>query len=581
MEKQYSLQSLILNSEQGADEKTSLLYHRGNLSYVNNDPALNSDEMVSFDTYFNMLYTGLFRQYTSVEKIVVAVTLQGKGRIELLGVEPDNKERLIADEAFDCKKHRQVELLKDYPLSEIPDNCFIRIYSEELTQIKTGGLYTTEKPQVTPNFACCFCTYKREKEIQRNVKGIVEGILENPASVLHGNTEVYIADNGHTLTEEMFFNDDVHVFENKNYGGSAGFTRCMIESQIGKNKGKHSHVVLMDDDALIYPEILERTAKLIRYLKPEYQDYFIGGAMLSLQEPNVQVENGSIWTGTHNTLVGEDVDLRMRENLLLNQNDAADYNAWFYSCIPSGFIKENNLPLPLFIHGDDINYGLRGNALIRMNGICIWHPDPRKSQRPYMEYYNARNYLIVDTKTSVERTALKTYLTELKPILSNAVRYRYAEAQYRIRGCDDYLRGIDWLKKLDAEENNNSVMKWIPSEKISISGKDSIIKNSDNKKIELLMNWIMPAKNRFRAFSADIPWDKMRILGTKRYAIVDMNTMNGLVYEKSYRKMLSVMAQSTGLFFKFLTRYENVSREWDERKEELELYKYWKDYLNI
>ena len=103
MEKQYALQSMIFDFKRGKDENFSLLFHRGKVSYETNEPVLKNNEMISFDTYFNMLYTGAMRKYLCVEKIAVAMTLCGKGRAELIGVDQDNSESLIAEASFDYK----------------------------------------------------------------------------------------------------------------------------------------------------------------------------------------------------------------------------------------------------------------------------------------------------------------------------------------------------------------------------------------------------------------------------------------------------------------------------------------------
>lgn len=71
-----------------------------------------------------------------------------------------------------------------------------------------------------------------------------------------------------------------------------------------------------------------------------------------------------------------------------------EYNGWWFCCIP---LAEHfrGFPLPVFIHGDDIEYGLRFNKkIMTMNGIGVWHDafDNRKASS--MEYYDMRNTLI-------------------------------------------------------------------------------------------------------------------------------------------------------------------------------------------
>lgn len=45
------------------------------------------------------------------------------------------------------------------------------------------------------------------------------------------------------------------------------------------------HALLMDDDIVIEPEALVKTYQILTLLKDEYEDAFIGGAMLRLDKP--------------------------------------------------------------------------------------------------------------------------------------------------------------------------------------------------------------------------------------------------------------------------------------------------------
>ena len=44
--------------------------------------------------------------------------------------------------------------------------------------------------------------------------------------------------------------------------------------------------------------------------------------------------------------------------------------------ISTKLIKENGLPLPIFVRGDDIEFSMRNNKeIVSLNGINVWH-DP-------------------------------------------------------------------------------------------------------------------------------------------------------------------------------------------------------------
>ena len=56
-------------------------------------------------------------------------------------------------------------------------------------------------------------------------------------------------------------------------------------------KPEATHGLLMDDDIMILPESIFRTYQLLRFMKPEFQTAFIGGAMLLLEDKDIQHED--------------------------------------------------------------------------------------------------------------------------------------------------------------------------------------------------------------------------------------------------------------------------------------------------
>ena len=86
----------------------------------------------------------------------------------------------------------------------------------------------------------------------------------------------------------------VTIYPNMNAGGAGGFTRGMIEIlKANENGAGVTHVLVMDDDIVLDTDVLLRTYTLLSLRKPEYADVFVGGAMLRLDRPNIQVENGA------------------------------------------------------------------------------------------------------------------------------------------------------------------------------------------------------------------------------------------------------------------------------------------------
>ena len=151
------------------------------------------------------------------------------------------------------------------------------------------------------------------------------------------------------------------VSPNKNAGGVGGFTRGIIEAMSLAKQRDISHVLLMDDDAMIEPASLEVTYSFLSVLKEEYQDYTLAGSIIQLNKPYLQYEEGAQWNQGAIEALKHKVDLREVKVLLLNEDESekVEYAGWWYCCIPLSVISKENLPLPLFIHRDDVEYGLR------------------------------------------------------------------------------------------------------------------------------------------------------------------------------------------------------------------------------
>jgi galactofuranosylgalactofuranosylrhamnosyl-N-acetylglucosaminyl-diphospho-decaprenol beta-1,5/1,6-galactofuranosyltransferase len=60
------------------------------------------------------------------------------------------------------------------------------------------------------------------------------------------------------------------------------------------------------------------------------------------------------------------------------ENLEVDYGAWRFCCLHSDCFRQVGLPLPLFIRGDDCEYGLRlrahGVKTLPLPGVRVWHP---------------------------------------------------------------------------------------------------------------------------------------------------------------------------------------------------------------
>ena len=172
--------------------------------------------------------------------------------------------------------------------------------------------------------------------------------MENPDSPLYRHLYVFISDNAKTLEAEKIIGNSsyIRINPNRNVGGVGGFTRGIIESLNAKSSLDLSHVLLMDDDAVIEPHCLETNYVFLSLLKKEYKDFVVAGAIMREDEPNIQYEAGARWNRGNIEALRHYVDMRKLSNLLRNEKEEpAEYTGWWYTCYPLSIIDKNNLPL--------------------------------------------------------------------------------------------------------------------------------------------------------------------------------------------------------------------------------------------
>ena len=94
---------------------------------------------------------------------------------------------------------------------------------------------------------------------------------------------------------------------------------------------------------------------------PQYKDITVGGAIFLLDTPHIQYECGASWN--KGVLIPNYHVMDMRNPYMVVCTECEDvkneYMGWWYCCMPLELISKDNLPLPVFIHRDDVEYCLR------------------------------------------------------------------------------------------------------------------------------------------------------------------------------------------------------------------------------
>jgi GT2 family glycosyltransferase len=268
---------------------------------------------------------------------------------------------------------------------------------------------------------------------------------------------IFVVDNGAEIPiQSMEF---LHIFHNRNTGGSGGFQRGLEE--IRKFSVDFSHVIFMDDDVEFEIDAFYILFDFLKQVDDRYVDHPVAGRMFCMDKPMIQYTAPEIWNGGNLEHVGfmQDMSDDKTPNGTVVYDCGADYGGWWFCCYPMSFAKNNDV-IPFFIHCDDVEYGLRcGKKPIIITGVRVWHGTFEKRQTPLMLYYDTRNPLFVNELYHLGCQP-EMILTEWKKkITEYHVKQDWLTEYYLILALRDYLRGMKWLKRIDSQKYHRKLQR--------------------------------------------------------------------------------------------------------------------------
>lgn len=588
------LQHVIWPSMQVCEE----LYFRkkGDVEQIGQDNVIyvSKGSEIKFDTYFNGFSLGKWKRYTNVEKIYITLKINGQAKLSAWKrVSKDSDGEILLQEAE--KEAADEEVTVEFTDVSKTGILYFKVHAITDCYISDGYYWTNAASTNKGKIALDICTYKREKYIQRNLHVIDNSIFAKKIYAEFSKyLDVFVIDNAGTLEKEIASKQYIYLVRNKNVGGAGGFTRGLIEIKKLQEREGYTHALLMDDDIVLEPEILFRTWTLLLMLKEEYKNAFIGGSMLRLDEPFIQTESGAVWNSGKLISRKSGLDLRDAKDCFLNEaEEEMDYCAWWYCVIPLEIVNEKNLPLPIFIRGDDVEYGSRNaKNIITMNGIGVWHEPFENKNSSFLFYYLLRNWLI---DNAVLGCALSK--KEFIHIMKNRVRaelylYHYKNIYLLMQGVLDFCKGIDWLKEQDGEELHEWVMKngYAMKDREELGITNDVRREVNNRKNSFLrriwtritLNGIFMKPNKEYAV---IPTTGKscfnEVYRVKKVLNFDEANQKGFwTYRdnKEVRDCLALLRRTIKITQKL---YERTNREYRERYSEVTNEQFWKKYLGI
>lgn len=410
--------------------------------------ALSSGSIISFDTYFGCFSASKFLKYTCLTSATLAFVYRGKLLCHIVS----STGAVVAEREFCSDKAAAGEI--DFDFSHVSEN---EVYYPVIMSLQDntrflGGVYRADAEPRDIKLAIVTCTYKREEFVIRTAERM-KALIDD--SGISDAVEYIVIDNGKTLEGKLPECDGIHLYYNKNVGGSGGFARGMIEAY--RSDTEFTHILMMDDDIDFDENVLIKTVNILRLLKPGYEKLCIAGGMLRLDDPTDQFEAGARREGVN--ISNKSLRFNSLDALLANdKEEKADYGGWWYYCMPMSFVGPDSLPMPYFIKDDDVEFSLRNKAQIFViNGIGVWHRDFNEKYVPYLDYYTVRNGLITNSVYHLKTSSGGTAGLILERICRSIV-YKMPEAnRFYSMALGDFLKGPEFFCNTDCELLNTEL----------------------------------------------------------------------------------------------------------------------------
>ncbi len=552
------------------------------------------------DTYFNSFYESYWRRYTRLGVLRLRLVLSGRGTVLLLRRAFVTGLTLLESVTFDGD---QVEVTIDVPeptlhYREAGALHFDIIARASNVRLERADWLAVDVEPEPMRMVAGYCTFNREKFLLANVRSLLED-----AEVTEVLERVVVVDQGTAKVRDHPAFDDLpahsasklQVVEQANLGGAGGFTRSIVEA---RDIPDATHMLLMDDDAVTEPESVFRAAAFQSLAKG---DVGVGGQMLDMLRPMEVYESGALVDPGTLGVITPVHRLHAEASALVPFFEVAytHYNAWWFFAFPLRLIDKVGMPMPVFIRGDDVEFGYRlfqaGVITTTVPGMGIWHEPFYLKKGGWQAYYDLRNMLAL-TAVHFGMGRKQIFKVYLRRMMTQLLSMNYYEAEILSEAVDDYCKGPS-ICEADPQTFHKKLLalrKDFPQESVPRAKclPTSNPAPAPSTRLQRIKHLYRCFKNQFLRPSPaqDAPpghvipdefcrWWYMALVDV--VAVQDWHTDSHRVYRRSREHFLRILKKGLKSAYTLYREHDRVSGEWRAAHARLTSPEFWDRYLGI
>lgn len=432
--------------------------------------TLQKNSKISFNSFFNSFYESYWNKYCELGDIYLVMKAVGVGKVMFYRDTTENGCYEVFSSGFsNTKVDNEIKIqLAFHDAFHDEGRIFFDIEADDDLRIESIEFRSNLSPN--KKLSIGICTFNREDMLLDNLESILS--LSKRFKNLSQVIVVNQGDEFKNLSLNKFFEDNSNLFKlikQGNLGGTGGFTRTLLEASQANISDYH---LLMDDDVLIDADVIENAFGFATYSK---NTIAVGGQMLDLLRPSMLNEYGcTVSNDGYISPIFSNVDVSNYAELArFNKVTKIDYNAWWFCMLPTKSIEEIQLPAPIFIRGDDQEYGMRlkkfGVETVGLPGIALWHEPFYIKVGGWQTYYDFRNRMILSASNSDMKSEKidKLFLKVFRLLLV----HDYQSVKLILEAIKDFSKGIDLFKEntVDIHEKVVKISKEYAPKGVNIS----------------------------------------------------------------------------------------------------------------